>query len=70
MLSTVREGKKVHPTCIDCGCRLNVVTIEDMVFAHHFAHNYDGARDAQNHLCISLGKVWPVISKGTTHGAS
>jgi hypothetical protein len=39
-----------------------------MKLAHHFAHDYKEDRDAQEHACVSLGKVWNIETKRVTNG--
>lgn len=68
MLKAIRDGKKAPFECPDCGCRLNIVSFDDVsddevgthkaAFAHHFMG--DEGRDARKHACVSLGKVWSI----------
>lgn len=49
----VRDGKKVAPTCPECGCRLT--TFEDIYY--HWL-NKDLDRDARGHKCSLLNSWW------------
>lgn len=50
MVRTVRDGKKVVPTCSECGCRLEDTGYGDWV---HFGHitNYLSDTDARGCKC-------------------
>lgn len=55
----VTEGKKRPITCPECECRLRIAELfEDVAIAYHFLHESDPKRDAQSHLCSSIGTVW------------
>ena len=69
MLSPVREGKRTPLVCPDCGCRLNLVTLNQVIsFAHHFGVDVLGGEyDARGCKCPSIGKTWMVDSDKVRH---
>lgn len=52
----VREGKKVWPTCTECGCRLNV---EESGKVYHYG---EGPKDAKGHTCSLVSTAWIMYS--------
>jgi hypothetical protein len=56
---TVRDGKKVWPTCPECGCRLDIISLsyEDLILAQHF---FDGHldKDARGCICPLVNETW------------
>lgn len=67
MLKLVRDGKLAPLVCPDCGCRLNLFTMENLyAFACHFV-GAEEARDAKGHICRSIGVVWSVDGDSIQH---
>lgn len=50
----VRDGKRVVPTCPECGCRLKYNESVDS-WSHIFGTGYD---DSRGHKCGHLGVFW------------
>ncbi len=62
MVTFVREGKKVAPTCPACGCRFEITKMtssswnDDGYVLSHFEGNID--RDARGCICPLLDEVF------------
>jgi hypothetical protein len=61
----VRDGKKVAPSCSDCGCRLEVLENHMFVTMRHF-YGFDG-RDAWGCKCPSVDLEVSRLIKSISH---
>lgn len=57
MMYQVRDGKRVAPTCPECGCR---IFFHRLWGISYYAHklNSDATRDARGHDCPALHDWW------------
>lgn len=62
MVNMVRDGKKVWPTCPECGCRYEITKMaspswndDGWTLAHFEGETED--RDARGHLCELIDAV-------------
>jgi hypothetical protein len=53
MVNVIRDGQKVAPTCVECGCRLNNV---NEIWLHFL--KLDRMTDARGCKCKDLNKTW------------
>lgn len=53
MYRVVRDGKRVWPYCVECGCRLQVNTdyYDEKPTLSHFLNEWKVGRDAREHPC-------------------
>ena len=66
----VKDGKRVAPTCSECGCRLR--THDDGSLSHFMGPmKYDGsyAIDAKGHKCGLLTVFWVTTKQNKLIGA-
>jgi hypothetical protein len=63
MVNEIRDGKRVVPTCIECGCRLD---IKAEGFLQHFLSK-DHTTDARGCKCKHLNKSWMKTQNGWTY---
>lgn len=61
----VRNGQKVWPTCISCGCRLELFENNMFVTAQHF---WGGSiKDARGCRCPQLTFEWSILKRNISH---
>jgi len=62
MFNMVRDGKRVAPTCPECGCRLKVIYGERKIWGEnaYFYSHFEGldSRDARGCLCTEISTYY------------
>jgi hypothetical protein len=49
-----RDGQLVWPTCPECGCRLNLIPMDEFTLCQHFGLN--SKKDARGCTCSLVNK--------------
>lgn len=65
MITMVREGKKVWPTCPNCSCRLEIFENDFFINLRHFF--VVGDKDARGCKCSHVDSEWTYPKKSVSH---
>lgn len=67
MIEDIREGRKIWPCCVSCGCRLDITELSgshNVMLQHFFGSHED--RDARGCLCPLINETVYLEGYNTT----
>ena len=65
MVNLVREGRRVWPTCSECGCRLDISVVDEWACLTHFG--LEDEKDARGCFCPIVNQRTWVITRSIEH---